>query len=386
MKIILAPDKFKDCLSAPKVADAIAAGLKLADPYVQIDICPIADGGEGIVDALVKATSGRYVMQGVTGPIPGTIVGATFGFLGDGTTAVIEMAAASGLHLLRPEERNPLNTTTYGTGELIKRAIEEGAKQIILGIGGSATVDGGIGALQALGAKIRVQRDGESIELTDPATGQDLIDLESITGPDLAAKFIVACDVDNPLTGPNGAAAIFGPQKGATPQQVKQFDEALAGLVEALDAKEQANKPGAGAAGGLGFAMLSFFEAEMRPGIGLVMETTKLKERLASADLCITGEGRLDGSSLAGKAPVGVAKLCKQLGVPCIAIAGAVDLEALEKLRGHFAACFSISSGPMTLDESRRDAQRLLTFTAANILKSRLVTKRAAPRPEYDAL
>src|SRR6266566_6059797 len=213
MKIIIAPDKFKDCLSAPKVAEAIAAGLKLADPYVQIDLCPMGDGGEGTVDALVKATGGRFVTQGVTGPIPGTIVGATFGFLGDGTTAVIEMSAASGLHLLRPEERNPLKTTTYGTGELIKRALEEGAKNLILGIGGSATVDGGLGVLQALGAKISVRRDGadEVHELTQPATGQDLIDLESITRPEISIKVIVACDVDNPLTGANGAAVVFGP-------------------------------------------------------------------------------------------------------------------------------------------------------------------------------
>jgi glycerate kinase len=231
-----------------------------------------------------------------------------------------------------------------------------------------------------------VQRNGQSIELADPATGQDLIDLESITGPDLAAKFIVACDVDNPLTGPKGAAAIFGPQKGATPQQVKQLDEALAGLVEALDAKEQSDQPGAGAAGGLGFAMLTFFEAQMRPGIGLVMETTNLKTRLAAADLCITGEGRLDASSLSGKAPIGVARLCKEVGIPCIAIAGSVDLDVLDKLREHFAACFAIASGPMTLDESRRDAQRLLTYTAANILKSRIVTRRARPQQEYDAL
>src|SRR5882672_551452 len=173
MRIIVAPDKFKDCLSAPKVAEAIAAGLKLADPYAQIDLCPMGDGGEGTVDALVKATNGKFVTQGVTGPIPGTIVGATMGFLGDGTTAVIEMAAASGLHLLRPDERNPMKTTTYGTGELIKRALEEGAKEIILGIGGSATVDGGLGALQACGAKIFVQREGSDAvqELTQPATG-----------------------------------------------------------------------------------------------------------------------------------------------------------------------------------------------------------------------
>ena len=378
MRIIVAPDKFKDCLSAPKVAEAIAAGLKLADPYAQLDLCPMGDGGEGTVDALVKATNGRFVTQGVTGPIPGTIVGATMGFLGDGTTAVIEMAAASGLHLLRPEQRNPMKTTTYGTGELIKRALEEGAKSIILGIGGSATVDGGLGALQACGAKISVQREGEttSRELTEPATGQDLVDLESvIPPPEMNVKTIVACDVDNPLTGPTGAAAVFGPQKGATREQVKMLDDALARLAEALEAEDAAKLPGAGAAGGLGFAMLAFFGAQMRPGIGLVMDATNLKDRLAKADLCITGEGRLDASSLSGKAPVGVARLCKEVGIPCIAIAGTVDLIANQKLREIFTACFSISTGPMPLEESIKRAPELLTYLSMNMLKARTAGK-----------
>lgn len=380
MRIIVAPDKFKDCLSAPKVAEAIAAGLKLADPYAQLDLCPMGDGGEGTVDALVRATNGRFVTQGVTGPVPGTIVGATMGFLGDGTTAVIEMAQASGLHLLRPDQRNPMKTTTYGTGELIRRALEEGARQIIVGIGGSATVDGGLGALQACGAKISVQREGETEprQLTEPATGQDLVDLESvIPPPEMSVKVIVACDVDNPLTGPNGAAAIFGPQKGASAQQVKMLDEALGRLAEALEAEDAAKLPGAGAAGGLGFAMLAFFGAQMRPGIGLVMEATNLKDRLAKADLCITGEGRLDASSLSGKAPVGVAKLCKEVGLPCIAIAGAVDLPAKEKLRDVFSACFSICNGPMSLEESVKRAPELLTYTAMNMLKARMAGKSA---------
>jgi glycerate kinase len=383
MRIIVAPDKFKDCLSAPKVAEAIAAGLKLADPYVQIDLCPMGDGGEGTVDALVKATNGRFITQGVTGPIPGTIVGATMGFLGDGTTAVIEMAQASGLHLLRADERNPMKTTTYGTGQLIKRALDEGAKQIILGIGGSATVDGGLGALQACGAKIFVQREGADAaeELKEPATGQDLVDLESVVPPpEMSVKVIVACDVNNPLTGPNGAAEIFGPQKGATKEQVKLLDEALGRLVEALEGQDAAKLPGAGAAGGLGFAMLAFFGAEMRPGIGLVMEATNLKDRLAKADLCITGEGQLDASSLSGKAPVGVAKLCREVGIPCIAIAGTVDLAAEKKLREIFAACFSICSGPMELAEAMRRAPELLILAAMNILKARIAGKSVATR------
>ena len=223
--------------------------------------------------------------------------------------------------------------------------------------------------------------------MTEPATGQDLVDLESVVAPpEMSVKVIVACDVDNPLTGPNGAAEIFGPQKGATKEQVKLLDEALGRLAEALEATEHAKLAGAGAAGGLGFAMLAFFGAEMRPGIGLVMEATRLKERLAKADLCITGEGRLDVSSLSGKTPVGVAKLCREVGVPCIAIAGAVDLEAWGKLREVFSACFSVCSGPMELEEAMRRAPELLTFAGMNVLKARIAghgIKTIAREPEF---
>ena len=212
--------------------------------------------------------------------------------------------------------------------------------------------------------------------MKEPATGQDLIDLESIARPDVKLKVVVACDVDNPLTGPNGAAVVFGPQKGANAEQVKLLDEALEVFAEAMGGSELAKRAGAGAAGGLGFAMMAFFDAQMRPGIGLVMETTDLKRRLAAADLCITGEGRLDASSLRGKAPVGVAKLCKEVGVPCIAIAGGIEMEAAEKLKDIFAACFSICSGPMKVEESIKNAPRLLTYLAMNVLKARNATKR----------
>jgi glycerate kinase len=197
---------------------------------------------------------------------------------------------------------------------------------------------------------------------------------------------IVACDVDNPLTGANGAAEIFGPQKGANSEQMKLLDEALGRLAEALEAEDAAKLPGAGAAGGLGFAMLAFFGAEMRPGIGLVMEATSLRERLKAADLCITGEGRLDASSLSGKTPVGVAKLCKEIGIPCIAIAGSVELEAEKKLREFFAACFSICSGPMELAEAMKRAPELLTFAGMNVLKARIAgqgIKTIVREPEF---
>jgi glycerate kinase len=196
----------------------------------------------------------------------------------------------------------------------------------------------------------------------------------------MKVKVIVACDVDNPLTGANGAAEIFGPQKGANREQVKLLDEALGRLAEALEAEDAAKLPGAGAAGGLGFAMLAFFGAEMRPGIGLVMEATNLKERLKAADLCITGEGRLDASSLSGKAPVGVAKLCREVGIPCIAMAGSVELEAEKKLREIFAAFFSICSGPMGLDEAMKRAPELLTYQGMNVLKARIAGKSVAAR------
>lgn len=426
MKIVLAPDKFKGCLTAAAVCEAMAAGICAVDSSITIDSCPMADGGEGTVDALVAATGGRIVTRRVTGPLPGTKVDAPIGILGstglpatgstngstgltadgdgltgDGLTAVIEMAAASGLHLLRPDQYDPTRTTTYGTGELLLAAAELGVRRIILGVGGSATLDGGIGAAQAWGARF-VLKTGQSYSAGDRRlTGGDLKLLLRFDAPKLAGEketsprkllgnaattatvpqyaplldtrgidFLVACDVGNPLVGRDGAAAVFGPQKGATPGQITDLDDALRQLAEKLLRTPLADGPGAGAAGGLGFGMMAFFAATLRPGAAIVMEATHLRERLRDADLCLTGEGQLDAQSLGGKTAVSVARACKELNVPCIALTGSLapghELARAEGL----TAAFSICTGPMTLAESRAAAAPLLTDATGRVLRT----------------
>ena len=372
MKILLAPDKFKGCMTAAEICKAIAAGLRSVDPKIEIDECPMADGGEGTVAALVAATGGRLISRRVTGPLPETKVDAVFGMLGDAQTAVIEMSEASGLALLKPEDRNPMYTTTFGTGELLNAAIELGAKQIILGIGGSATIDGGIGCAQATGHTILLA-DGEPVSRTEPLTGADverILLIKRHRGEKTdGVPILVACDVANPLCGPNGAAEIYGPQKGATPQQIKQLDAALRELSTRMNMTDLAERPGAGAAGGLGFGMMAYFGATLRPGVEIVIEATHLRDRLRGVDLCITGEGRLDAQSCAGKTPVGVARLCRELGVPCIALAGSIGDGAEQVLREGITAYFGICDRPMSLAEAMREAPALLESTAANLLR-----------------
>jgi glycerate kinase len=373
LRIVIAPDKFKGCLSAPHVCRAIAAGVRRVDPSVAIDECPVADGGEGTVAALVAATGGTLLHRTVTGPLPEMKVNAAFGMLGDGTTAVIEMAAASGLALLSPQERNPLNTTTFGTGELINAAVELGATRIIVGIGGSATVDGGVGCAQACGHTI-VLEGGEPVSITEPLVGADVervVMVKRHRGEKTdRVKITVASDVTNPLFGENGAAAVFGPQKGADAEQVKYLDAALRQLATRNGKLDLANAPGAGAAGGLGFGLLAFFGAELRSGIEIVLEATNLQQRLKNADLCLTGEGRLDSQSLAGKTVIGVSRLCRDANVPCIALGGSVDPDMEEALAEGLTAWFSICDGPMLLDDAMADAAGLLSRSAANVLRT----------------
>ncbi|WP_428938678.1 glycerate kinase family protein [Fontivita pretiosa] len=373
MKVVVAPDKFKDCLKADEVARAIATGLRHADPNAEIDECPMADGGEGTVQALVAATGGRIVTRRVTGPLPRMKVDAPIGLLGDGVTAVVEMASASGLHLLRPEQRDPTRTTTYGTGELLREAAELGARRIILGIGGSATVDGGVGCAQAWGASFTLSTGTIYRPNGRRLTGGDLIHLRSVESPlpleTHGIEFIVACDVGNPLLGPDGAAPIFGPQKGATPEQVEQLELGLERLVEKTGLWELASRPGAGAAGGLGFGMMAFFGAQLRPGVQIVIEAVKLPQRLHEADLCITGEGRLDSQSLAGKTVIGVARLCKQRGVPCVALAGSVGEGVQPATDQGLDAWFTITQGPMTVEQAISQAPQLLARTAESVLR-----------------
>src|SRR5688500_8363084 len=283
MRVVIAPDKFKGSLTAPQACDAIARGVRRSRPDARLDLCPMADGGEGTVAALVAATSGRFETRRVIGPLPEMKVDATFGVLGDGTTAVVEMAAASGLALLGPEDRNPLNTTTFGTGELLLEAARLGVSHILLGIGGSATTDAGIGCAQACGLPV-ILEGGQPVSPTEPLCGRDVPSVVLVKhgrgSPVERVRITVACDVINPLFGPDGAAPVFGPQKGATPADVKQLDEMLRGLAIRLGKLDEANTPGAGAAGGLGFGMLAFFpNVTLRGGFEIVAEAARLRER-----------------------------------------------------------------------------------------------------------
>jgi glycerate 2-kinase len=373
MRIVIAPDKFKGSLSATQVAQAIARGLPRADPGIVLDLCPMADGGEGTVDALVDSTGGRRITHRVTGPLPEMKVSATFGVLGDGTTAVVEMSAASGLHLLRPEQHDPMATTTFGTGELLVAAASTpGVRRIVLGIGGSATVDGGIGCAQACGLPVLLEG-GEPVSMTEPLCGRDMDDVIGIKhargSPVERVEIFLASDVTNPLCGPQGAARVFGPQKGATPQMVESLDRMLEGLARRTGKVDEANRPGAGAAGGLGFAMMAYFGAALRSGFDVVAEAVGLRQRLAGANLCVTGEGRLDASSLHGKTPIGVARLCRELAVPCVAVVGSAGVGAERAIDQGLSAWLPICDGPMPLERAMRDAPGLIERSAEMLLR-----------------
>ena len=364
MRVVIAPDKFKGCLPAREVAVAMARGVRAVDPDIEIEQIPLADGGEGTVEALVAATGGRLISRRVMGPLPEMKVDATFGVLGDGRTAVIEMAAASGLHLLRAEQYDPMKTTTYGTGDLIMAAVELGVTTIILGIGGSATVDGGIGCAQACGIDFGLDR---------PLSGRDLLESNPIPLNRWAVRgveIMVACDVRNPLFGSNGAARVFGPQKGATAEQVEALDRGLAALAGRVErGAELAQVPGAGAAGGLGFGVMAFLGGRLVAGFELVAEALDLRRRLTGADLVITGEGRLDASSLSGKAVVGVARLCRELGLPCVAIVGSVGAGAERALDEGLSKYVVLREGTMSVEESMRRAPELLSRAAEDVIR-----------------
>jgi glycerate kinase len=373
MKIIIAPDKFKHCLDAAAVADAIAAGARDAAPEVRIDLCPMADGGEGTVAAMVAATGGRLHTRRVTGPLPEMKVDAVFGVLGDGKTAIVEMAAASGLALLAPDQRDPLATTTFGTGELLVEAARLGVERIILGIGGSATCDGGVGAAQACGLPV-ILEDGAPVSPTEPLCGRDLGSIVLIKhgrgSPVERVKIVVACDVRNPLLGINGAAMVFGPQKGATLTTARALDDLLAGLAQRTGTLAFADEPGAGAAGGLGFGMRAWFGATLHRGVEIVAQAVKLADRLRGADLCFTGEGRLDAQSAAGKTVHGVALACRGAAVPCIALAGAVEDDLEPMYSAGLTAALCICDRPMTLEHAMAQTPRLLQITAANVIRA----------------
>jgi glycerate 2-kinase len=366
MRVVIAPDKFKGSLSASQAARAMARGVRSALPSAEIDEVPMADGGEGIVDALVAATGGTFHTTEATGPL-GKPVQARFGMLGDGRTAVVEMATASGLVLVPADARNPLSTTTRGTGELLLAAIDAGARRLIVGIGGSATNDGGAGMAQALGFRL-LDSDGREIGPGGGSLGR----LDRIERPERGwglpdVEIDVACDVTNPLCGPDGASAVYGPQKGATPEMVAELDRNLtrfAKIVERDLGVSIASIPGAGAAGGLGAGLLAFAGGRLQRGIDLVVDAVGLKDHLRSADLCLTGEGSIDAQSAFGKTAVGVARLARSLGCPTLALVGAIGEGAEKTLDEGINAYFSICPGPIPLETAVAEASSLLEQAA----------------------
>jgi len=372
MKILIAPDSFKENLSAKEVAQAIERGIKKVDENIQTSIVPMADGGEGTVESLVEATDGQIINVKVKDPLMRDI-DSYYGVLGDRKTAVIEMAAASGLALLEKDERNPMDTTSFGTGQLIKYAIEEGYKNIIIGIGGSATNDGGAGMLMALGAKL-LDANGEDIGLGAKGLGKlKSIDLYNFHEDIKDCNFVVACDVDNPLVGKRGASYVFGPQKGADEHMVKILDANLENFGKVVEDTLEISLlqyPGAGAAGGMGAALLAFLDAELERGIDIVIEATQLERKIMDSNLVITGEGKIDGQTQFGKTPYGIATLAKKYNKPVIAIAGGIGEDASVLYEKGINSIFSIVNKPMTLEEAMVHGESLLEDTAERIIRA----------------
>ncbi|KZE38951.1 glycerate kinase [Bhargavaea cecembensis] len=373
MNILIAIDSFKGSLTSAEAGVAVAAGIRATYPNAEIEVVPLADGGEGTVEALVQATGGELVRARVTGPL-GNPVYATYGLIGDGTTAVIEIAEACGLPLIPEADRNPLKATSYGIGELILNAASRGARSLIVGLGGSATNDAGVGMLQALGCSF-LDDTGEEV----PRGGEALsairsVDISSLHPSVKELDIQVACDVNNPLQGDQGAAYIYGPQKGATPEMVRELDGGLRNFAEVVNkelGRDIQEIPGAGAAGGLGAAFVGFLNAELRSGIGLILNTIGLEEKIREADFVITGEGRMDAQSSMGKAAMGVAGLAQKHGKPVIALAGSVSKEAAELNRMGVTAYFSIMQEVVSLEEAMKPdtARRNLRTTAEQIFR-----------------
>lgn len=377
MKVVVAIDSFKGSLSSMEAGQAIAEGVKRVHQNAEVVVRPLADGGEGTVEALVEGMGGIFVTKEVTGPL-GEKVDAVYGVIeseeDSSKTAIIEMSAAAGITLVPEKSRNPMNTTTYGVGELILDAIERGCRHFIVGIGGSATNDGGVGMLQALGYDF-LTREGKAISYG----GDGLRELASIEDVNVHPKlkectFKVACDVTNPLCGENGSSAIFGPQKGATPEMVQELDQLLlhyAELSKEMNANADRFYPGTGAAGGMGFAFLTYTNAALESGIQIVLTETKLEELIKTADFVVTGEGRLDGQTALGKAPIGVAALAKKYQKKVLAFAGAVTPDAKECNQHGIDAFFPILRGIVTLKEAmdKENAHQNMVDTVEQVFR-----------------
>ncbi|TKK19230.1 glycerate kinase [Enterobacter cancerogenus] len=369
MKIVIAPDSYKESLSALEVATAIENGFRDIFPTAEYVKLPVADGGEGTVEAMVAATGGRIVPVDVTGPL-GERVDGFYGLSGDEQSAFIEMAAASGLERVAPSKRNPLITTSWGTGELIRHALDAGVKHIIIGIGGSATNDGGAGMVQALGAKL-LDAHGQPVG----QGGGELANLVRIDVSELDRRLAdcrieVACDVTNPLTGEEGASAIFGPQKGATPEMIVTLDNALEHYAQVIARDldiDVLHLAGGGAAGGMGAALYAFCGAQLRQGIEIVTDALHLDEQVADADLVITGEGRIDSQTIHGKVPVGVARVAKRYNKPVIGIAGSLTADVGVVHDHGIDAVFSVIFTICSLEDALENASENVRMAARNI-------------------
>jgi len=374
MRILIACDKFKGSLSALEACQALRDGFSDEDSSLDLVVCPVADGGEGFAEAIVSAQNGRWHFCEASDAL-GRPIEARYGMIDrpdKKQAAVIEMAEASGLHRVEPGRRDVLAASSHGTGELIRAALDAGVRRIVLGLGGSATNDGGAGLLAALGVRF-LDREGQELPLGGAALARlSQIDLTGLDTRLAQVEVMVAADVDNPLCGPRGASAVFGPQKGASPEQVAQLDEALGHYADVMAAtlgEDLRDFPGVGAAGGLGFAARAVLRAGFRPGVELVAELSGLVEAMQGADLVITGEGRLDGQSLHGKTPVGVARLARTAGVPVIALAGSLG-EGYQRLYAEgIGAAFSLAPGPLSLEQAMAEAGPELSARAADLAR-----------------
>lgn len=369
MNVLVAPDSYKECLSAAAVCAAMRRGIVSVCPDAQVITCPMADGGDGTLDVILDAADGDRQSVLTTDPL-GNPIEAAFGYIADSATAFIETAVACGLELVPPDQRNPLLTSTRGAGRLFIEAVNIGSRKIILTIGGSATVDGGTGFARALGYQFL---DSQGHEV--PEGGHGLLDVARIVFPDQKPwhdiDIVVACDVDNPLLGTTGAAHVFGPQKGADPEMAETLDRALGCLHNILSEQhgiDMATIPSAGAAGGLGGGLTAFCDARLLPGVDIVMDMVDLREAVDGADLVITGEGRTDSQTAHGKVCTGVAREARQAGIPCIVLSGAVSGSLLAFKEVGISAAFSVSPRPQTLEEAYADAENQIVEATANIV------------------
>ncbi len=369
--IIIAPDKFKGSMTAVEAAKSMARGIKAVYPRAELTLLPLSDGGEGLVESLVEAVNGSIETTLVTGPL-GAEVEARWGIIRNGETAVIEMSSASGLSLISENLRNPAITTTYGTGELIKAALDRKCSELIIGIGGSATNDGGAGMARALGVKF-IDKSGQLLKEGGAELNRlDRIDVSGIDSRLQGKDIKVACDVNNPLTGPQGASHVYGSQKGATPEMAEQLDRALNNFASVVKRDLGLNidsVPGAGAAGGLGAGLIAFLGAKLHSGIDLVLDTLEIDKILPGCALLITGEGQLDSQSVYGKAPIGAARRARQYNVAVLALAGALEGSLSAFREEGITASFAIADGPLSLKESIDRGPQLLEIKTAEIMR-----------------